>query len=586
MERLLKWKKNQLGPPRLIGDTRCCEVHSIIRSPESKELTYHMLEAMDANEQVTNDIEQLTADVPPEEAPTRSTETFWNRLDSVLQHLEHPIEPTKALVSAVFQPKRISLNSQDDTNITVSNEGAATLPSLNTYQYNNFTITLQRPVLNAKSIQLLRATIPTPITNIPDSETVFWYYRLPTKFTAVFYDLTGAVFNLTYLNYTLKQDGTVVNSVNVTVWTYDLASALAGNVTNVYDYPTHTLIGTMLPTVTTDQRSINTLCFVRLLPSFWSPSFYNSVYGFQLGYNRTFQSYQDLATELNKAAAYDPILGLAHPDPPNYYQNDVQFGYDATYNKMTFTGLTTSDNYYYIPVSYTDVAIQSCNYRTTIKDIQYSAFTVTYTVGSTNQLLIGFQITVTGAGNFNVTNAPITGLTATTITVLKSVISPGIPVGVITAYNPVLDNFNRYAAPNQGRTMSNPLKLYRPLELRMGWTYNGYDRLPLLFNQTLANVAQQANSYCDLVNSQDVYVYIDFIGGGTLDSAGNGGLLSVIPLNTVNNGVAFYNNVQNNPITHLPEHLGEIKITLLTDTGDAFNLPNNAITNLELGFSY
>lgn len=550
-----------------------------------------MLEAMDANEQVTNDIEQITADVPPEEAPTRSTETFWNRLDSVLQHLEQPIQPTKALVSAVFQPKRISLNSQDDTNINISGEGAATKPSPATYQYNNFTITLERPVLNAKSIQLLRATMPTPITNIPDSETVFWYYRLPTKFTAIFYDLTSTPYNLNYLGYTLKQDGTVVNASNGIVWTYDLASVLAGNITNVYDYPLHVLVGTMLPTVTVDQRSINTLCFVRLLPSFWSPSFYNSVYGFQLGYNRTFQSYQDLATELNKAAAYDPILGLAHPDPPNYYQNDVKFGYDATYNKMTFTGLTTTDNYYYIPLSYTDVAIQPTNYRTTIKDIQYStpvAGSVTYTVGSTNQLLIGFQITVTGAGIFNVTNAPITGLTATTITVVSAAIGPPLatPTGILTAYNPVLDNFNNYAAPNQGRTMSNPLKLYRPLELRMGWTYNGYDRLPLLFNQTLVNVTQLANSYCDLVNSQDVYVYIDFIGGGTLDSAGNGGLLSVVPLNTVNNGVAFYNNVQNNPITHLPEHLGEIRITLLTDTGDPFNLPNNAITNLEIGFSY
>ena len=413
------------------------------------------------------------------------------------------------LKSAVFQPKRISLNSQDDTNIAIANDPV--VPSLDTYRYNDFTIRLQRPALNAKSIQLLRATMPTPITNIPDDECVFWYYRLLTSLTAVFLDLTSTPYDLNYLGYTLQQNGTVTNAVGGTVWTYDLESALAGNVTNVYDYPLHVLIGTMLPTVTVTARSVNNLYWIRLLPSYMSPTYY----GTQYGYNRTFTSYQDLVFELNKATIQDrgTTTGI---NPPYYAANDVVFGYDAVYNKITFKGLTTPEggNYSYIPAAYDDPIIQ--------------------------------------------TQSMLTSFASYTIPTL------GIPFTLL----------------------SQPVKAFRPLELRMGWTYNGYSKFVLLFNQTLQNVLQQANSYCDLVNSQDVYVYIDFIGGGTLDSAGNGGLLSVVPLNTVNNGVAFYNNVLNNPITRLPEHISEIRITLLTDTGDPFYLPNNAITNLEIGFSY
>ena len=416
------------------------------------------------------------------------------------------------LKSSVFQPKRISLNSQDDTNIAIAND--PNVPSLDTYRYNNFTINLQRPALNAKSIQLLRATMPTPITNIPDDECVFWYYRLYTTLTAEFFDLTDTPYDLNYLGYTLQQNGTVTNAVDDIVWTYDLESALAGNVTNVYDYPLHVLVGTMLPTVTVDPKNVNSLFYVRLLPSYMSPTYY----GTQYGYNRTFTSYQDLVNELNKAAAQDRGLTTGI-NPPYYVANDVVFGYDATYNKITFKGLNAATvpqpgNYNYIPVAYDDPVLQTPS---------------------------------------------------------------------------MLSNFASYTIPTFGipfTMLSQPVKAFRPLQLRMGWTYNGYSKFVLLFNQTLQTVLQQANSYCDLVNSQDVYVYIDFIGGGTLDSAGNGGLLSVIPLNTVNNGVAFYNNVLNNPITRLPEHISEIRITLLTDTGDPFYLPNNAITNLEIGFSY
>lgn len=75
-----------------------------------------------------------------------------------------------AFVSAVNQPNRVFLSSQDDT--TVNEE--------NRLDWSAFRITLPTPVLNAKNCQLLRATIPNAEVSIPNYQLVFWYYRQST----------------------------------------------------------------------------------------------------------------------------------------------------------------------------------------------------------------------------------------------------------------------------------------------------------------------------------------------------------------------------------------------------------------------
>jgi hypothetical protein len=74
--------------------------------------------------------------------------------------------------SRVNQPSRLFLNSNND----VSNPAS--------FGFNSFSINLQTPVLNPTKLQLLRATIPNAVQNIPNYQLQFWYYRLPTATTA------------------------------------------------------------------------------------------------------------------------------------------------------------------------------------------------------------------------------------------------------------------------------------------------------------------------------------------------------------------------------------------------------------------
>jgi len=79
-----------------------------------------------------------------------------------------------AYKSAVYQPDKISINSKDDSSEIVY---ADNRPGF----FNTFRINFKTPILNVKSLNLLKTTIPIITTNIPDQELVFWYYRLPLQ---------------------------------------------------------------------------------------------------------------------------------------------------------------------------------------------------------------------------------------------------------------------------------------------------------------------------------------------------------------------------------------------------------------------
>ena len=73
--------------------------------------------------------------------------------------------------SRVNQPDRVFISSNDDTSQS------------STTGFNLVRATFDTPILDAKRTQLLRATIPNATVNIPDYQTVFWYYQLPTATT-------------------------------------------------------------------------------------------------------------------------------------------------------------------------------------------------------------------------------------------------------------------------------------------------------------------------------------------------------------------------------------------------------------------
>ena len=95
-----------------------------------------------------------------------------------------------------------------------------------------------------------------------------------------------------------------------------------------------------------------------------------------------------------------------------------------------------------------------------------------------------------------------------------------------------------------------------------------------------------ANTYGDLVYTQSVSIYCDVTQGSTQDSAGNAGLLSVIPMSSGQLGINFYQNNFNNPLTKIPSQIQEITISMKTQSGDDYVLPSSANVSFELALEY
>lgn len=340
--------------------------------------------------------------------------------------------------SRVYQPERLSISTTDDVTMLDSD-----LSSPGYFSQCKFI--LKNPVLNVKSLQLLRATIPNIAQNIPNDEATFWYYKLA----------------------------------------------------NVGGQP-----APITPSA---------LHMIRLLPSF-VPSELAPV-GTNYGYNRYFQDYEDLVSELKKACLSDPTEG----GPGTYFiPNDVTFDISGT--KITFQGLESG--YFYFPAGWNDPNLPQAQ-----QFLQDSS--VIYWPGLTT-------------------------------------------------------------IPGQ------PYTLKRTLNTRLGFTYSGaftstnqyltYVRpCPLVSNQTPILIA---DSYADLVYSANCTILANIASSAGYDSKGTPNVLCTMPMNAPTLGVAFYNNVINNPLTKIVKDIYEIQLSFFTDSGKPFYFPSSAILNFDLGFTF
>ena len=142
--------------------------------------------------------------------------------------------------------------------------------------FNNFSVNLQRPALGVKGLQLLKVNIPQCNACFGDYELVFYYYRLRTQ---------------------INIDGS----------------------TSYSELP-----------------NIHNLYCCRLLPSYYKPELINN--STQYGFNRVFDSYTDLASELSKITAYD----LAYENDPThkfpFIPNDISLTFNSKLNKFQMTG--------------------------------------------------------------------------------------------------------------------------------------------------------------------------------------------------------------------------------------------------------
>jgi hypothetical protein len=136
-------------------------------------------EVTSANTQI-NTLTDTLENPTPLEPPTRDVQTFWSRLDTLVTHLEETNQnrTRDKLRSFTNQPERVCISSDNDINTSQTSDAIAE------QSFDSFRVSIQRPFLDVKSIQLLRASIPNAVTNFPNTECTFWYYRLPTAIFA------------------------------------------------------------------------------------------------------------------------------------------------------------------------------------------------------------------------------------------------------------------------------------------------------------------------------------------------------------------------------------------------------------------
>ena len=379
---------------------------------------------------------------------------------------------SKIYHSGIYQPDRILLSSTSDN----SPGTIGTLNMVPENTFNQFRITLPRPAIEVKSIELIRASIPNPVANIPDPECTFWYWRIPNSL------------------------GTWTNSVF---------------------------------------QNQAYLYFVRLLPSYYTPDTLQAqVYtaSTRFGFNRTFQDYTDLATELAKSCLHDPTESSGS----NFISGDITITYNSTLNKFQFAG--TNSAFYYMSAGINQPALltaqqtlQALSITNDYKNPTLVGFPAQpYQAGRTLNLRLGFSWNGANSNFFFVAGVPQ------------------------NAGKLLMDRFR--PQPNYSSTQG---------------------------TSTPTPVVYTAEYYANLVYTNCVNVYMDIVGNSSLDSENNQNLLASVPMNTANLGVTFFSPIISSPLQKLQTRdIYTLQVSLFDDVGNPFYISNCGVVSLELGIKY
>ena len=509
-----------------------------------------------------------TKEQEEQQQPTKSVKNFWERLDEVFNQNNELRERMNELVdqfpenervsvfgkSALFQPERISINSKNSILYsTVPAKPGYDEGTIATEYYSGFRIRLQKSAVNIKSIQLLSAIIPVPQNSFPDNERFFGYYKLRTIANSSvgawnpvgnynLYDIityNGTINGYYYLRREYNYRGAYglgTTYVQGDVVTY-LGNAYYANFSNTGVIPTETIVNPGFPTTVWIQCPNPTLDSPEDDSFFWG----------EVG-----------------------VVGVVDNDPNLLdYGNSNNFHYIEF---LTFAGQNPED--YAVPIPAFNRLFS--DYQDLVDNLNLAAANADNTdlpgelYFSYNQLYKKIQV------------EPVT---------------PGDPY----FYIPISYTDNNFAVtyPYQNQ----------PMNVRLGFTWDGsipgfttkWDPNFNAFSNNDVDLALQDfifgnnfneqdyltfNTYPDLVYTSAIGLYVDFVGGSTQDSQGEGNLLSIVPLNTTQLGVAYYQNNFSNPLTKIPSILTEINITLKTDKGFPYYVPNQAIIQFELAIDY
>lgn len=447
---------------------------------------------------------------------------------------ENALKKIEIYKNFIYQPERLSISSQNAI-ITQTEFNTQTNNS-----YSNFTINLSRPLLNVKSLQLLRASIPQCSQSISDSACVFWYYRLPTQL-----DINGDTFY-------------------------------------------------------TELPNINNLYMIRLLPSYYKKELINnsSIYG----YNQTFNSYDDLLTQVNLATQNDLAYNNQISKTMPFIPNDISFNLSSN-NKFSFTGNNVNT-----PITfntYSDI-------------ITYILNNIVSYLGNNYICKVSSSI---GVIPTNTTNWSIYIQTSNFYTYLSAGYLDSNVLTKQTSLNNLSETYDfELLTDIPGQPLYQNVQ-NRTLNLIMGFTWNGlYFTINQLVNPTsytegsatpnllnrlrpipiyssivggllgsypqTTTATYTADGYCNLVFSSICSIYTSIVVSSTLDTQRNTNLLSIIPMNCPNLGVSFYNNVISTELTKINSDIYTIYIELRAEDQTPYLISNNGIITLDLKLTY
>ena len=313
---------------------------------------------------------------------------------------------------------------------------------------------------------------------------------------------------------------------------------------------------------------ISYLQCIRILPSYYPKDVVSSVCSMPI--NRYYNSYQDLLIDLNLACA-------SYSGDPNPYiiPNDISFSFDSNSNKFSVIF-----NNIYTPNAYTNTITYQVNQIVSYLGNNYVNIIPTNQSPSDYpsawfQLVSGqpaYYYLLAGANDPNVITASKNLLSLTT------------------------GEFNLQGVIGQ------PYTLNRSLNNRLGYAWSSINANEIdfinhlrpipnyLFNTSLLyNINNYtAESYGNLVYSQNVNIYCTLTGGSAYssESGGTPNFLLSVPLNTTALGVSYFTNTQRYPLSKIPNEIYELTFIFKTDFGEPFLFPNTENISLEIGFVY
>jgi hypothetical protein len=443
-------------------------------------------EQQEATEQTQQAVDQMQENA---DKPTKDVGTFWNRLDVVFDKLikgeEGPVNPVVQDVIDQFPSEDAFV--EKNLRSVIYQPDKISLNSCDSKQYGP----------NPFSYASFRIRFAKPLLNVKSAELIRASFPTPLP---------------------------TISDQECVFWYYRYANA-------------------SVPTTVAGLSSTN-LYFIRLQNS-WIPP---ELVGTEYAYNRTFTSYEDLVTELNIAAARDPLSATFAANNLNYLAGDITFSYDTRMNKIIMTGNNSA--YTYLSAGYNDQNIIDQDLYLLIYNTSFEYSTSTGADGTRLGTILG-----NGQNGYYIAD----------------ILDPIIP-GIVWTRG-TLNSRLGFTWSGDSTTDS--------------FTFNNLWR-PSQSGSSVIQTTRQvyAQSYANLVNTACIYVYVDFVQGSSQDSQGNGGLLAVIPLNTSNNSVGYYDKVMSNDLLKIPSQLQEITLYLKDERLQDLQLPRSAIANLELGFTY